>query len=261
VSIEEEYNLFSEYKKTLDPIIKEKIINSNLRFAISVAKKYWNNSNDQVLMDLIQEASMGLMEAVELFDISTGFKFISYAVWYCRKNCISYLDSKKIIRIPSNKLSMINMLNKIQSDNISSGGEELTREELTKKLKNRLKERKSNSALSMVDSGVTEYLSGINYETSSLDDVIPNSDSDTKVYETIEYKDDNILNFIKEDYLEKILSKLSVKDRKMIETIYKIKEHSPENAFDKLNKLNNNKLHYKNLIIKKLQRIVKNELI
>lgn len=84
---------------------KEKLYNElvvgNLRFVISVAKMYQNQGMD--IMDLISEGNIGLMKAAERFDPSSGFKFISYAVWWIKQSIMASLnDNARTIRIPSN---------------------------------------------------------------------------------------------------------------------------------------------------------------
>jgi RNA polymerase primary sigma factor len=84
---------------------KEKLYNElvvgNLRFVISVAKMYQNQGMD--IMDLISEGNIGLMKAAERFDPSSGFKFISYAVWWIKQSMMASLnDNARTIRIPSN---------------------------------------------------------------------------------------------------------------------------------------------------------------
>ena len=84
---------------------KEKLYNQlvvgNLRFVISVAKMYQNQGMD--IMDLISEGNIGLMKAAERFDPSSGFKFISYAVWWIKQSMMASLnDNARTIRIPSN---------------------------------------------------------------------------------------------------------------------------------------------------------------
>lgn len=92
------------------------LVNSNLRFVISVAKVY-SNGNLSKLEDLINEGNMGLVEAAKTFDPSTGFKFISYAVWQIRKYMLKYLtDNTRNVRIPSNKAQIIYKLREFESD-------------------------------------------------------------------------------------------------------------------------------------------------
>lgn len=93
---EQEVELFSKFKGG-DQRAKSKIIESNLRFVISVAKQYAPKDDPDILMDMIQEGNLGLIKAVEEFDISRGFKFISYAVWHIRQRIIAYLGDKSIL--------------------------------------------------------------------------------------------------------------------------------------------------------------------
>ena len=94
----------------------DKLVNANLRFVISVAKVY-SNGNMSKLEDLINEGNMGLVEAAKTFDPSTGFKFISYAVWQIRKYMLQYLtNNSRNVRIPSNKAQAIYKLRSIESN-------------------------------------------------------------------------------------------------------------------------------------------------
>ena len=95
---------------------RDKLVNSNLRFVVSVAKMY-HNGNASRFEDLINEGNQGLIEAAEQFDTTTGFKFISFAIWHIRKYMFKYLsDNARQIRIPSNKVTVLNKLKTIESD-------------------------------------------------------------------------------------------------------------------------------------------------
>lgn len=91
--------------KTIDEIKRKKImdelIGGNLRFVVSVAKTFQNQG--MLLGDLINEGNLGLIKAVERFDETRGFKFISYAVWWIRQTILAALNEhSRTIRIPSN---------------------------------------------------------------------------------------------------------------------------------------------------------------
>jgi RNA polymerase primary sigma factor len=87
------------------------LVNRNLKFVISVAKQYAGPK--MPLEELVNEGNYGLIEAARKFDPTKGFKFISYAVWYIRKNIMDYsVKVSKPIRIPVNK---VNDLNKIKN--------------------------------------------------------------------------------------------------------------------------------------------------
>lgn len=83
LSIDEEVELASLIKKG-DKAAKDKLINANLGFVVSVAKQYDYCKGTLTLLDLISEGNIGLIEAAETYDATYGFKFISYAVNYIK---------------------------------------------------------------------------------------------------------------------------------------------------------------------------------
>ena len=81
---------------------RDKLVNSNLRFVINIAKKYQGLGLS--LEDLISEGNTGLLNAVDRFDVQKGYHFISYAVWWIRQAIMSALCEKsKMIRLPTNR--------------------------------------------------------------------------------------------------------------------------------------------------------------
>lgn len=89
-----------------------KLIVSNLRFVVSVAKQYQHRGI--ALTDLINEGNLGLIKAAKRFDETKGFKFISFAVWWIRQTILQALgDQTRTVRLPLNQVSHITKLNNV----------------------------------------------------------------------------------------------------------------------------------------------------
>ena len=110
LSPEEEADLAKKIRSG-DRAAREKLVLSNLRFVVSVAKQYQNHG--LTLGDLINEGNVGLIKAAECFDETKGFKFISYAVWWIRQSILQAIaENARLIRLPLNKISTINKVNR-----------------------------------------------------------------------------------------------------------------------------------------------------
>ena len=93
---------------------KNKLVNANLRFVVAIAKTYQGRGFE--LMDLISEGNLGLMTAVDHFDVSKGYKFISYAVWWIRQSIQKAIyDRSRAIRLPMNKVNELYQIEKARS--------------------------------------------------------------------------------------------------------------------------------------------------
>lgn len=90
LTVEEEVELFEKIKfgsKQEQNVAKERLINCNQRFVVAMVKRYATDDN---ILDLINEGNIGLMEAIDRFDVTKGNKFISFAVWYVRRAINQY---------------------------------------------------------------------------------------------------------------------------------------------------------------------------
>ena len=115
-----------------DAEAKEKMIKSNLRFVISVAKQYQNKGLQ--LSDLIAEGNYGLMKAAERFDHTKGFRFISYAVWWIKQTITQSLnENSRTIRVPVNVITENQKLYKELQKASSYDEEQIIRDNSTAK--------------------------------------------------------------------------------------------------------------------------------
>jgi len=111
LSPDEEIELAKRIKQN-DQVALKKLVRSNLRFVVSVAKSYQNHG--LALEDLINEGNLGLLKAAYRFDETRGFKFISYAVWWIRQGILQAIAEKtRIIRLPLNRIGTLTKIKKV----------------------------------------------------------------------------------------------------------------------------------------------------
>ncbi|MEJ7759680.1 MAG: RNA polymerase sigma factor RpoD/SigA [Gemmatimonadaceae bacterium] len=119
--------------RTNDQEALDTLVRSNLRFVVSVAKKYQNQGVS--LSDLINEGNLGLIRAAHKFDETKGIKFISYAVWWIRQSILQALaEQSRIVRVPLNRAGALHRIGKRASSLLQELGRQPTHLEIAQGL-------------------------------------------------------------------------------------------------------------------------------
>ena len=128
ITREEEVRLAQRIRESCEESL-DKLVRSNLRFVVSVAKKYQNQGVS--LSDLINEGNLGLIRAAHKFDETKGIKFISYAVWWIRQAILQALaEQSRIVRVPLNRAGTLHRIGKRSSALLQELGREPTVQEI-----------------------------------------------------------------------------------------------------------------------------------
>ena len=132
LSTEEELKLADRILEG-DEEAKTILAEANLRLVVSIAKRYVGRG--MLFLDLIQEGNIGLMKAVEKFDVSKGYKFSTYATWWIRQAITRAIaDQARTIRVPVHMVETINKLARVQRQLTLELNREPSEEELAKKM-------------------------------------------------------------------------------------------------------------------------------
>ena len=161
---------------------REQLINSNLRFVVTCAKQY--SGQGVPLIDLIQAGNKGLVQSVERYDPSKGYHFISYAVWYIRREILKAIyNTGRTIRYPITYITKITKVKKAYDDFINKFQREPTDEELIKLTNITQKQYDSvvlnKSYCQSIDTPVTDD-GKTTIENTLMEEIKPFSDTFTK---------------------------------------------------------------------------------
>lgn len=196
LSPDEEAKLIRKIRENV-PGARNKVVQANLRFVVSIAKTF--QGKGLPLVDLISAGNIGLIYAVEKFDETLGFRLISYAVWWIRQSIWTYLqESNRVVRLPGNKILNLLKINTV-SNSFEQSNERLpTYQELSEELG--ISEEKITECV--LSSQKTHSLDMIvNEETGyTLMDTIADENSPAAdaflIYESLQYNIDRLLKIL-----------------------------------------------------------------
>ena len=131
---EEEVELFERIADG-DEVAKARIVEANQRFVYSLAKIY--SKNEDEVLDYVNEGNVGLITAIDTFDVTKGMKFITYAVWYIRRSMNYYLSTINSLVAKSNNMKYGKKIECIKQEWICANGYEPTNEDIVDMLKDK----------------------------------------------------------------------------------------------------------------------------
>ncbi len=194
----------------------DKLVRSNLRFVVSVAKRYQNQGVH--LSDLVNEGNVGLIRAAHRFDETKGIKFISYAVWWIRQAILQALaEQSRIVRVPLNRAGALHRIGRRSSALLQELGREPTVGEIAEDLE--ISEEEVVSTLTIAQSHLSLDAPLTPGEDNRLVDYLPDQYAPQPEDETYEHA--------LRDTIESALSTLKEREAKILRLYFGLDNQEP----------------------------------
>ncbi len=201
-----------------DEEARAKLINSNCRLVVNIAKHYVGRG--MLFVDLIQEGNIGLMKAVQKFDYTKGYKFSTYATWWIRQAITRAIaDQARTIRIPVHMVETINKITRSQRRLIQELGREPTAEEISEDMKGELTPQEIRHIQRLALEPVSLESPIGEEDDSHLGDFIEDKDGESPV----EYAEKQMLK----EELYSVLDELNEREERVIRLRYGLDDNRP----------------------------------